>query len=414
MAVTSFQSLGRRRFWALCAELLRAEGFTAPDGLSRFREGGHPIVVEEYRSHADRTIRIVWHVECIFHGDPEHWVEPEETEALLREYESRREPEEGLFLIVDTLLDEAALTLIDEYVVRHQDAKVTLWDRRQLAARLDRHPYIRHRYGLSLVKSDYLSVLSVLGELGPIPTLLISDQSAMAHHVTSGLRVAGFDVVFLPFWNYADPSRLTLAHDSVLQQDFRLVICFLGDSFTLRLPRSLVDTMLRAHDGGGSLLLFPFLAWTIHRGLHSPLEDIVPVTVQNPQLFSPESAVDRVAGSYRRGDFRFLLSFDSFAEDLYVEMDPAAGRAPFTDGIDSRFGLSHSFEFLAVKRGAQLAWADTTGNPLVVVSEAGGARVCYLNTCCHSCVNPVPVLSPLEASVHAGSLLRNIIRWLVA
>lgn len=414
MAFAGFQSLGPRGFTEFCAELLAAEGFVIATSPPESGNGATLIVVEEYRSHAERTIQVVWRVAPVFHEDPELPVDPEEVEALLRIYEERRAPDEGLFIIVDAVIDEGALALLDRYVDQHRDVRITVWDRRQLAARLDRHPYIRHRYGLSLVKSDYLSLLSTLGALGPVRTLLISDQSALAHHLTSALRVAGFDVVFLPFWSYADPSRLSLAEDSVLRQGFRLVICFIGDSFTLRLPRALLETMRRTHDSGDSLLLFPFLAWTIHRGLHSSIEDIVPVTVQNPQFFSPESGIDRVAGGHRRGDFRFLLSFDSFAEDLYVEMDPRDGRAPFTDGIDSRFGLSHSFEFLAVKRGAELAWADTAGNPAVVISQAGGSKVCYLNTCCHSCMSPIPVLSPLEASVQASVLLRNIIAWLVS
>jgi hypothetical protein len=84
------------------------------------------------------------------------------------------------------------------------------------------------------------------------------DQSALAHNLVSALRVAGFDITFLPFWNYADETRMELHRKSVLEDDFELIICFLGDSFGFALPSSLLETIERQHDSGTGLLFFPF------------------------------------------------------------------------------------------------------------------------------------------------------------
>jgi hypothetical protein len=95
-------------------------------------------------------------------------------------------------------------------------------------------------------------------------------------------------------------------------------------------------------------------------------------------------------------------------------MDPADGLAPFTDGIASRFGLSHSFEYLVPSPCATVAWRDVTGNPTVVVNDGASARVCYLNTCCHACMSDRAILSPLEVSREFPILLRNVLAWMLA
>ena len=413
MTVMRFRGLDQNTFEQLCADLLEVEGFIVQSRPSP-SQAGSMVVLEEYRSHRDRSVEVPWRVVCKFYGTPDRNLGRKEAEVLLHSHEIVGGIDQGLFLIVDTDFDDAAKSVIDEFVSQHQGARTTLWNHRQLATRLDRHPHLLHRYGLSTMKSDYLSILGTLEEHGPVRTLLISDQSVLAHNLTSGLRAAGFEITFLPFWNYIDPARLSLIRNTILKDDFGLVICFLGDSFTVPLPQSLIEVIQLSHRKGAAMLLFPFLAWSIHRGLHSALRDIVPVRLQNPEFFSPETATNRVAGSHRRGDFRWLLSFDSFAEDLYTELDPSDGCSPFTDGIEARFGLSHSFEFLAVTRGSELIWVDTAGNPMIVVNRTGSGKVCYFNTCCHSCMNPVPVLSPLESSTQASLLIRNTIRWLLS
>ena len=142
------------------------------------------------------------------------------------------------------------------------------------------------------------------------------------------------------------------------------------------------------------------------------LESIVPVRLVDPSA-GEELSLERVAGEFRKGDFRWLLAFDSFAEDQYIELEPRNVITPFANGIDARFGISHSFEYLRLTEHARLVWADTSGNPVVVIQDHGPGRVCYLNTCCHSCMSVVPVTSPLEANQPFRLLFKNILAWLL-
>ncbi|NIM15791.1 MAG: hypothetical protein GTO45_27635 [Candidatus Aminicenantes bacterium] len=139
----------------------------------------------------------------------------------------------------------------------------------------------------------------------------------------------------------------------------------------------------------------------------------MPVRLETPNLLSLEMAIKRLTGTYRRGDFGFLLDFDLFAEDHYTEIDPKDGIMPFIECIETKFGLSHTFEYLKATGGSRIAVKDTTGNPMVVFNDSGNGRVCYLNTCCHSCLSTIPVSSPLEANKEAAILTKNIIQWLL-
>jgi uncharacterized membrane protein len=336
-----------------------------------------------------------------------------EVEEALNNYGAYRSYDDGLFIIVDTDYTEPAQQVIDRYKGVHPEALIMLWNQRQLLTRLERHPHLLLRYNIPLLKIDYLSILAPLKNLGPIRTLFISDQSATAHDLTSVLRSAGFDITFLPFWNYLDETRMGLYEVTVLEDDFKLIICFLGDSFTLPLPPRLLHIIERCYRAGASLLMFPFFAWSINRGLYSSLQNIIPVELQDPKTFPSALSVARIAGSYRHGDFSWLLTFDSFAENQYVEFDPKDGKSPFTSGIDTRFGLAHSFEYLTVKQNAEIIWTDTTGNPLIVVSEGKRSRVCYLNTCTHSCTSSIALSSPFEVTPQFSQLMGNILTWLL-
>src|SRR5439155_20358856 len=189
--------------------------------------------------------------------------------------------------------------------------------------------------------------------------------------------------------------RLDLNAQTALVDDYGLVVCFLGDSFGLQLPSKLIETIIQSHNRGAALLLFPFLAWSLNRGLYSELSHLIPVRLQDPAKAPFDFAVSRIAGAYRHGDFRWLLTFDSFAEDQYAEFDPTNGEAPFINGVTNLFGLTHSFEYLIAKKESKVVWEDTTGNPFVVINENDGARICYLNTCGHSCMTLVSISSPL-------------------
>jgi len=414
MTFPSYERLDWKNFERLCADLLEAEGFIIESEPFVDRKGADLIAVEIYQSHEPtRQVRKRWRVQCKHYAGSGRNLGRKEIEEALFNYGANRGPDDGLFLIVDTDYTESAKETVDQYTTINPGAIVTIWNQRQLTTRLERHPHLLARYNLPIADVDYLSAISSLKRFGNVRTLLISDQSPLAHNLTSGLRAAGFDLTFLPFWNYTDLVRMELSRSAVLLKDYRLVICFLGDSFGFPLPSGLIEIILRCHNNGAALLLFPFLAWSINRGLYSQLEKIIPVELQDPTTSPFGFTVDMVAGSYRHGDFRWLLAFDSFAEDQYVEFDPAEGHLPFCEGINSRFGISHSFEYLTVRKTAELVWADTTGNPLIVINHSEGKKVCYLNTCGHSCMNLIPISSPLEVTPQFGVLVRNVLEWLL-
>ena len=400
-----------KQFERLCADLLEAEGYTIESEPFVDRKGTDIIASQEYTSYAGDTIKLRWKVQCKHYAGSGKNLGRKEMDECLFNYEANRQRGDGLLLIIDTDYSEIAKETVDSYLANHHDARINLWNQRQLSTRLERHPYIVFKYGLSSVRVDYHSVLSSLNRFGAVSTLLISDQSALAHNLTSVLRNIGFDVTFLSFWNYQDIIRTHLALQTFPAQ-FKLIIIFLGDSFGLPLPGSILDIICRGHNNGTPLLFFPFVAWSINRGYYRSLVDIVPVKLLDP-ITAWEFDIRQIVGDYRRGDYRWLLKSDSFAEDQYSEIDPLDGYSPFVDGVESRFGLSHSFEYLESMKDAKVMWKDTVGNPIVVVRESKVGKVCYLNTCCHSCMTTIPVLSPLEVSHHFGVLLRNVISWLL-
>lgn len=280
-------------------------------------------------------------------------------------------------------------------------------------ARLERHPEILRRYGLSLAAANYLDLLSSIKEYSSTDILLISDQSALAHNLASVFRSTGFTLHILPFWNYEEIDKMTLFKNSFLTDELGLIVLFLGDSFVRPLPDELVDLLSRACAQGASFLLFPFLAWSMKRKLYSALSPVVPVEVIEPSGSLTDREDEMFLGEYRKGDFRWLLAADTFAEDRYMELDPSKGSKGFTAGIDGKFGFSHSFEFLQSVEGAEVELADTTGNPFVITKKLQRSRICYINSCCHCCMSTVPVVSPLETSESFAILMRNSLAWLL-
>jgi hypothetical protein len=409
-----FDNLDWKQFERLCADILAAEGFIIESEPFVDRTGVDITASEIYRSHdPNRQIQIKWRVQCKHYSGSGKNLGRKEVEECLYSFSVNRGPKDGLLLMVDTDYTEAAKEVIDRHISLNPGVLITIWNQRQLATRLERHPHLCIRYGIPLIKADYVTLLSSLKRFGSVKTLFISDQSALAHNLMTGLRVAGFDLTFLPFWNYVEKTRMELNRNSVLEDDFELIVCFLGDSFVFPLPTALLETIERCHESGTALLLFPFLAWSLNRGLYLSLEKLIPVELQDPTTSPLEPTIKRISESYRRGDFRWMLSFDSFAEDQYTEFDPVEGQSPFTNEIKSRFGISHSFEYLTVKKSANLVWSDTTGNPMVIVDKSRAGKVCYLNTCGHSCMVPTAVSSPLEAVPQFAYLLRNILEWLL-
>ena len=398
-------------FERLCADLLEAEGHRIEAEPSVDRSGTDLTTTQEYQSHNGDSIRLTWHVQCKHYASSGKPLGRKEAEEILCQYQARRKAGDGLLVMVDTDYSEEVKNVIDIFLANHPDARIEIWSQRQLRARIERHPHILARYRLNMQDTEYISIFTDLKQQKEMSALVISDQSALAHHLTSVLRSLALDVTFLPFWNYQQFTRFALMLSN-LRGKYDLVVVFLGDSFGLPMPNPLVNMIRAQHDAGASVLLFPFVAWSMHRGEYPKLDPVVPVRLVDPSAGEPLS-LQRIAGEFRRGDFRWLLAFDSFAEDHYVELDPGDGIAPFIHGIDSRFGVSHSFEYLSLTEHGRCAWADTAGNPIVVVQDYGPGRVCYLNTCCHSCMTVVPVTSPLEASRPFAFLFRNIVAWLI-
>jgi hypothetical protein len=402
-------------FERLCADLLEAESFIIESEPFVDRMGADIVATEVFKAHNDpsRHREIRWRVQCKHYAGSGNKLGRAEVEEALNSYGAYRGHDDGLLIIVDTDYTEPAQQVIDRYRSVHPDAFIWIWNQRQLLTRLERHPHLLRRYNLPLLKVDFLSILGSIKSLGPVRTLFISDQSATAHDLTSVLRAAGFEITFLPFWNYLDETRMEIYEATVLADEFSLIVCLLGDSFTLPLPAKLLKVIERCYKAGTSLLVFPFLAWSINRGLYSPLRDIIPVELEDPKKIPLALKVKRVTSSYRNDDLSWLLAYDSFAENQYVEIDPKDGKSQFTRGIDTRFGLAHSFEYLTIKRNAELIWADTTGNPLIVVSETDRSKVCYLNTCTHSCLSSIVISSPFEVTPQFSQLMSNVLTWLL-
>ena len=398
-------------FERLSADLLETEGYKILSEPSIDRMGIDLIATKEYRSHDGDSIQIKWFVQCKHYAISGNSLGRTETAEILNLYQAGRNPGDGLLLIVDTDYTEEAKTIVDKFISSHPDARIDLWNQRQIRARLERHPHLMARYYLNNKRIDYLSLFSDLKKAKSMSVLVISDQSALAHQLTSVFRSLAFKVTFLPFWNYQNPARLSLLV-SGFPQKFDFVVVFLGDSFGHPIPDDLLFIVKEQYNNGASILFFPFVAWSMRRGAYSILEKIVPVKLIDPSL-GEHLLSRRITGEFQKGDFRWMLVSDSFAEDHYVELDPQDGNAQFTNGIEDHFGISHSFEYLQLANAANCTWADTTGNPIIVVQDKGPGKVCYLNTCCHSCMTIVPVISPVETCLPFTMMLRNVLCWLI-
>lgn len=398
-------------FERLCADLLDCEGYRILSEPYVDRTGTDLLVSKEYKAHDGDSVRVNWRVQCKHFAVSGNSFGRKDAEEAVNAYQATRGSGEGLLLVVDTDYSEEAQNVINKFSLQHPDARVDLWNQRQLRAKLDRHPHLLARYGIGAPRPDLFTPFQSLDRIRGKSVLMISDQSAFAHDLTLVFRSLSCEITFLPFWNYGWSSRNDLLVDN-LSCHFDLVALFLGDSFGVPVPISLQDILAHAYSEGTPVLLFPFVAWSIHRGSYQLLQQLVPVRLLEPLEVRARFG-ERAAGSRRKGDYRYFLVSDSFAEDQYVELDPNNGVAPFTNQIDSRFGISHSYEYLDAVADAQCAWADTTGNPVVVVNDKGPARVCYLNTCCHSCMTTIPITSPLQTSPHFIMLVRNALEWLL-
>ena len=86
----------------------------------------------------------------------------------------------------------------DTYAQNHRDARIQVWNGRQIVAKLARHPAIAYRYGLTIVPSGTATPIWTLSQLLPCSALVISDQSPLAHDIAAMLARVGFNVSTLP------------------------------------------------------------------------------------------------------------------------------------------------------------------------------------------------------------------------
>jgi hypothetical protein len=167
---------------------------------------------------------------------------------------------------------------------------------------------------------------------------------------------------------------------------------------------------------GGSLLLFPFVAWSIAQGALERLGKIVPVQLTSNPKFSMSSARNRSLAALLKDRLFELPSDFAFEEDEYREYDPKDLRNGIEANISNRFGISHTFEHLDVHPDAELVWKDTLDNPFFVRTIVKGAKIAYLNTCCHSCLEPEisrAIQSPLATSDEFRELIICALQWLL-
>jgi len=403
-----------KQFERLAIDLLEAEGlFIEPGSEPRVDPNGTDfLAIEEFKSHGGEVIRVRWRVQCKHYAPSHTNLRRDEVVKILNLFDLTPPADDGLFIIISTDYSHEVDRVLKGYKELHPSRHVKVWNQRQLISKLERHPDILKRYGLSNVNSDFLSIFATLNPSISINTLLISDQSALAHDLARGLRHLGWKLTFLPVWNYQDVTRLQLLRHAIRHDTVDLVVCFLGDSFGLPLPKMLIDIMLACHELGSAMLFFPFLAWSLKSNRNMALRDLIPVELLDPTESRDYNAA-YLLGGYKEGDFRELLAFDSFAEDQYMELSSKKNDVEFTRGLSDKFGISHSFEYLRPIRGANVRFKDNFGTPLVVTQENKHGRICYLNTCCHSCLSNVPVLSPLSSSADFSILFRNVLNWLI-
>lgn len=401
-----------KEFERLCSDLLEAEGFHIESEPSVDRTGVDFVAIEEYRSHASGDVILVrWKVQCKHYSKQN--LGRGELERILWAFDAGRREGDGLLVMLSSDYSEEAKRVAADFMTSRLGTRVGIWNQRQMYARLEKHPDVLRRYGGGPLFSPFMEVFSDLRLPIPRRVLIISDQSALAHNFVAAFRYAAWEITFVPVWNYRDPTRARLFLSGADQVNYDLAIVFLGDSFGFPFSVAVQNILVEVARGGTPFILFPFLAWSRHRGLLPVMSEICPVRLLDPLEAESTFAVTLAQGAERLGDFGFLLGLDSFAEGRYSEYDPNECSSNLADGIREPFGLMHSFEFVIEEPDASVLWRDRSGNPFVVTAERAGTRICYLNTCCHSCMSSVPLTSPLEVSVDFARLVRNCMRWLL-
>jgi len=140
MTYPPFEKLDWKDFERLCTDLLEAEEFIIESEPFVDRMGADIVAVEIYRSHdPSRDFRRRWRVQCKHYAGSGTRLGRKEVEESLYNYAAVKGPGDGLLIMVDTDYTEPAKEVVDEYTSRNPGTEVMLWNRRQLATRLERH-----------------------------------------------------------------------------------------------------------------------------------------------------------------------------------------------------------------------------------------------------------------------------------
>ena len=395
-------------FEKLCSDILYSEGFKIESEPKVDRTGFDIIAIEEFKSHRGDSITIKWKVQCKHFAESNRTLGRKEVEEYIYAFEAARSNDEGLLFIIDTDYSEPAKEVIDKYVNSHNGSRVMIWNGRHLSTILERHPNLLSKYDLNISKSNGYNDFYSLSEFKGKKVLIVSDQSNIAHNITSIFKFYNFDITFLPIWNYIEPIRLNVFNKTVLNQKFDLIVCFLGDTFQYLLPDEICTVLNKGKECGTSILFFPFFAYCINKGHYKKIEKLIPVSI-TPQ----ERADTNKRSTFRFGDFSFLLYTELFAEDQYAEIILNGEYSDIIPSYKNPLPLKHTFEYLTPKAQCKVVLKDQSGNPFLVVTNAGKSKVAYINTCTHSCLAALPISSPIEANSEMNNIFNDIFIWLL-
>lgn len=400
-----------RQFEELCIDLLAAEGFEIIREPSVDIFGFDIIALEEYKSHSGKTLTIKWYVQCKHYANSGNNLGREELEKYLATYTVVKKPNEGLLFIIDTNYTEPAKIRIDEYSDFHKDARVQIWNQRHLSTLLDRHPNLLSKYKLTLSKVNYIDNFISLNAFSEKKVAIISDQSNIAHNLTSIFRQYNFQITFLPYWNYINPHRQFLYYSSSFSEEYDLIICFLSDTFSEPLPVRLGELIVEYYNKGTSVLFFPFFAWSIDKGINNILDDIIPVKLRSYVDIS--STLTQFLKPETNNEFSFYLMFDSFAEDIFVEINHTNDDSGIIQKLAQPISLKYSYEYLSAKKNCKIILKDSNDNPVIVVNEKK-SKVAYINICTHNCFSTIPISSPIETNMDMAKIFVDLLKWLLS
>lgn len=396
-----------KTFERFCTDVLEKEGFKIISEPYIDRSGADILVDETIRSHSGLSHTIQWFVQCKHYSGSGKNLTRQEIEKILYAFDARKEG--GLLIITDTDISEEALHVLDNYSYKPNAKQfIKYWNRRELENRSLRHPDILRKYELvagpiSIPIYPFDNV-NLIGK----SILIISDTSAFSSQLFTSLNRSNVKVQLITLWQYFEPIRCNLLLSDILSDKFDLIIFFLGDSFGFPIPEQLVTKILdNTKSGEGGLILFPFFAWALHQGAYSSLSSLLPVKLVDN--FLAEKLWFKSSRIFSAGDINWLNP-EAFIENQFVEID-VKGEHTLLYGLEGKFGITHSFEFLDVKKDAKCILRDDLGTPFLILNESYSSPIVYINSCTHNCLTRTPILSPFEVSDMYQKIIVKSVMW---